>query len=722
MAFKDVGALVAPRNIALVGASDRQGHWSKRVWDNLTRFGFEGSVFAVNPNYDTLWGSRCYGDISALPEPVDHLALFVPADVTLDVLAAAAPLGARSATLYAAGFGEGGDETGRARAERLKTLLNDTGIAAAGPNCMGIASGNGRFVTMADERLAVLRPGPVALLTQSGMLASTLTRSMTDRGLNVGYLISCGNQIGLTFADYIDFLADDGDVRVIACYIETVLDPARFLAAARKARANGKTVVAVKIGGSELSRSAALAHTGNLAGSLQVFDAYALEAGIVRVGTLEELIEAAEFLCHAPMPRGPNIAFMTNSGALKSLMTEAATECGLGLATLSETTTANIAAALGEEGGISNPLDTKKTIETEKYMRCISALAKAPEVDIVVAIEELPAEAGVERKVNNLQTLNQWCRGARETADHRTATVSLLTPVGLSDTTYMRGLRAELESLPLLYGLGTSIRALSALTRPAGVAIRDAGKPHTDTETPAIATELRQEACKLQAPAALNEVRSKQLVAAYGLALATERAVDTIDAAVAAACDIGYPVVVKGVTPVISHKSDAGLVALSLDNDDAVRHAVERIDGNARDHDVALDGYLVAEHVSDGLEVLVGMHRDPEMGAAIMVGVGGVLLELIDDVALVTPDVDAGGALSAIAATRLNTLLKGYRGGPAYDVEALADMVVGMGQLARDLGPAVLSVDINPVMVRPKGEGAVALDALVVLQPHFSGD
>ncbi|CAN0259470.1 unnamed protein product, partial [Phaeothamnion confervicola] len=327
-------ALFAPRSVALVGVSDRPGHWSPRVWGNLARLGFKGAVYPVNPGRTEIWGARCYPTLDALPAPPDHIALFVPADVSLEMLEKGGRLGTRSATLFAAGFGEGGDAAGTARAGKLREVLNATGILAAGPNCMGIACGRSGFVTLADETLQPLARGPVAVITQSGMLASTFSRALNDRGLGVSHLISCGNQIGLTLADYIEHLAGDAEVRVIVCYIEMLPDAAGFLAATRTAYAKGKRVVVVKIGGSERARQAALAHTGAMVGTLDAFDALADGAGVMRVGSLEETIEAAELLSRAPALSGRRVAFITNSGALKTLISETAQRHGVTLASL----------------------------------------------------------------------------------------------------------------------------------------------------------------------------------------------------------------------------------------------------------------------------------------------------------------------------------------------------------------------------------------------------
>jgi acyl-CoA synthetase (NDP forming) len=706
-----VEALLAPRNVVLVGASDRPGHWSGRVWQNLERFRFGGNVYAVNPNRSDIWGAKCYPTLQDLPEAPDHLAVFVPAEMTLRVLEEGAARGARGATLFAAGFGEGGDAEGRAKAAQLRELLERTGIGAAGPNCMGVASGRSRLVTIADETLEQLAPGPVAAVTQSGMLCGTFSRALNDRGLKVGYLISCGNQTGLTFSDYVDFLAEDPDLRVIICYIEALLDAPRFLAAARKARANGKSVVVVKIGGSEAARSAALAHTGSLAGSIEVFDTFAREAGIIRVDSLEETVEAAELLSRVPAPKGRRLAFMTISGAMKSLMTEAAEAHGLAVATLSDATEAKLREALGEDADIGNPLDTKRTLPSSQYTACIETLCADPEVDLLLVAEELPREGGIERKVANLKALEARIGGFEKP-------VAAFSPVTFRETDYMIGLREEISHVPLLRDIGKTFRTIAALTRAGAETDRSAaalpGRP-----TGGSAARWRARAEGLSGPTALSEVESKVLLSEYGIPLPPEGTASTADEAVRMAAGIGFPVVLKVVSAAVPHKSDAGLVILGLATAEAVRAAAERLARRCEELDVPLEGILVSKHMSGGLEAVLGIHRDPEMGPVVMVGMGGVWLELFKDVAFAPPWLDRERALGAIAETRMARLLAGYRGRGAGDVEALADSMVSLGRLAMDFGDILESVDINPLLVQ--NNGVYALDGLVVMKPSAAG-
>lgn len=699
----NIGALLAPRNVVLVGASDR--NWSARVFENLRRFEYAGAVYLVNPNRDELWGARCYPTLADLPEAPDHLAIFVPADQTLDILEAAG--GARSASLYAAGFGEGEDAAGHARAQRLRAILETTRLAAVGPNCMGLAVGASRFCTVPDEQISPLAPGPVAAITQSGMLVQTLSRGLESADLTLSHLISCGNQIGLTFADYIDHLADDERLRVIACYVESVHNADRFFAAARKARARGKSVVVVKIGGSAAAREAALAHTGSLAGSHAAFDALARESGVVRVDTLEDMVEAAAFLARSRRPKGRRLALITNSGALKSLMTEASDACGVELAHVAPATARKLVEALPDaEPGV--PYDTKRTLPTAQYMACVQALHDDPGVDALLIAEELPRAEGIERKIANFRALDAWVGdGAQKPVAQKP--VVFVSPLTLRETDYMLRTRAALPNTPWLRDLTKAMRVMARLAAP---------------ETPAFeATAPRAEAAgvreRLRATAsagrkALNESDSKALLAAYGIRSAPEAVVQSADEAAAAATRIGYPVVLKAVSAAVPHKSDAGLVFLDLADEAAVLAAARTAAERCARLGAPLEGLLVAKQIVGGVEMVIGVHRDPEVGHVVMVGAGGVLLELIQDVAFGPPGIDEPRAHAMISQLRAAKLLAGYRGAPAGDVDALARALASLGALARDLGDVIESVDVNPIVVLP--DGAYALDGLVVLR------
>jgi acetate---CoA ligase (ADP-forming) len=707
-----IGHLFHPKNVVLVGASDRPGHWSQRVYDNLKRFGFAGKVFPVNPNRNDIWGIPCFPKLDALPEAPDHLAIFTPAETTIKILEDGGAAGARSATVYAAGFGEGGDPDGRKRGAQLRAAIERTGIAVIGPTCMGVACGAANFATIPDESLQRPMPSPVAIAVQSGAMATVINRAVNDLGLQTAYLASCGSQLGCRISDFIDYFATLPELRVILCYIEGVPDAQHFLEAARRARANGKAVVAVKVGASETSRAAALAHTGSLAGSAEAFDAVAGSAGVIRFNSFEDAIEAVEFLARLPLPRGRNFALMSNSGALRSLITEAAERTGATLAPLSNATAASIGAIL-EQPKVSNPLDTIRTIPEKQYTACLDTLVDAPEVDIVLVAEDLPIDNSVDRRLGNLLSIE----GISRRAESLGTTVAVFTPLLASPTDYGRSVREQIPHVPILRGTERALRIVNALAR-AGARPLHTGAfvaPPADTE---FVRRWRARAATLDRPTALNEVDSKALLAEFGIPLPPERLIATPDEAVAAAQAIGFPVVLKAVSAALPHKSDAGLVFLNLTDTDSVRQAAAAIAARASSLPATLDGMLVAKQVAGGTEVVLGVQRDIEMGPVVMFGMGGVMVELFKDVSFAPATLDREQAREMVRATRAGVLLDGFRGRMPGDVDALCDALVNLGRLARDLGDVIEAVDVNPLLVRE--QGVVALDGLVVLRPPGS--
>ncbi len=698
-----VDALLNPRNVVLVGASDRARHWSGRVWNNLKRFDFPHPVYPVNPNRDKIWGARCYPALDALPEAPDHVILFVPADVSLDLLETAAALGARSATIYAAGFGEGDEARGRERERRLRQVIADTGLAISGPNCMGNVAGRAGLVTLADDSLARVGPGPVAVVTQSGAMCLVINRTLADRGLHAGYLITCGNQAGTNTADYIRYFAADPDVKVILSYLELVVDRESYLDACRAAGDAGKPVITVKAGASEAGRAAAMAHTGSLVGSIKAFDAVTAGTGVIRLDAIEDAIEAVEYFAYLAAPKGGRVFVMTNSGALKGLVADAATRLGIALPAPEAATVDKLREILGDRPGLENPLDSMGTLTADRYVGCLEALADDANFDMLLIGEEFPQIAGIQRKIDNLTAINDWAGGAKKPVVLFTALVE-----GSSD--YARQFRKTLDHLPILQETDKTLRVTKAVTDFATRPIAAQVKPGRPIPLPALDDD--------NSAKALDEAQSRDVLAAYGIACVEARVTQDADGAVAAADALGYPVVAKALSAEIAHKTEAGAVMVGLKDADAVRGAYGAITKNVTAHapDAEIGGILIARHMSGGIELALGIHNDAEMGPVVMFGAGGVLVELIDDVAVGRALVTETEARAMVARTRVGKLLAGWRGGVAHDIDAVVAAITALGRLAHHHGNGIESIDVNPFYVLPEGQGAMALDALVVMR------
>jgi acyl-CoA synthetase (NDP forming) len=714
--LEGVRALLNPKSVAIVGASDRPGNWSMRVFQTLRRFDFAGPIYPVNPRNATVWdGETCYPSLADLPQAPDHVVVIVPGTAAIDTIAQAGKVKARSATVFSGGFGEGGDPKGQELAARLKQAIDDAGLAVSGPNCLGNLAAPYRFMTIPDDRIAELELGPVAVVGQSGGIVMAIQRALHARGVKTSYAITSGNEIGLYTSDYIRYLADDPHVRVIICFIESIRHAGEFRRACEHARTAGKPVIAVKIGGSEESRRAALAHTGSLAGSLQCFDAVAEAVGVIRVDTLDEAVEAAEYFSHAPIPTGPRLVGMTFSGGLKGLMLEAAERHGLSFPPLEPDTLTKVGEVLGVGTSLGNPLDAgfAALSSAEAYFKCIEILRADPNIDVLLLQEELPPQPRTNNKVENLLEVD------RMVAESPEPPVAVVSMISYMFTEHTREFRAKLPHLPVLQEVDKALKAVGAAGRYGALRAQAASAAEgTRASKPNIAPILRRRTRAADGLSVLHEADSKELLRAYGIRTPREVIAGSADTAIMAAQDIGYPVVLKLLAAEVQHKSDIGGVMLNIRSDNELRTAYAKLAQNlvkARPG-AKLEQVIVAEQVNGGVELVLGVQRDPEVGPVVMFGSGGIHLELHRDVAFGAVPLPLWQAKAMLERTTAGTLLKGYRGLPAGDEGSVLAALIALGRLAHDLGDQVESIDINPVVALPDGQGAVALDALVVLR------
>ena len=392
-----VSALLNPRNVVIVGASEREGSWPATVWQTVKRYGFANPVYPINPNRSTIFGEPCYADFSSLPETPDHLVILVQNHLVPDVLRQGAAAGARTATVYSSGFGETGTPEGRELERRLRDVLTETGIGITGPNCTGVIAGSNRLVTMVDHRVLQIGPGPVALVGQSGGVMLYANHILADRGIQIGYLISTGNEAGLSSADHIAFLAGEPSVKVIFCYVETIKEPQRFKHACALAQAAGKPVIVFKLGTSAAGREAAVTHTGKLAGSAEAFDAATADLGVIRIDSLDDAIELIELVVHSGVPFGRRAAALTLSGAFRGILLDAAAGTALEFAPLSTATEAKLQKHLATGSRVDNPADGGFSVLTsvDAYTACIEAFCEDPDIDLILMQAELPREPGM---------------------------------------------------------------------------------------------------------------------------------------------------------------------------------------------------------------------------------------------------------------------------------------------------------------------------------------
>jgi len=453
-----VEALLNPRNVVIVGASDAPTSWAMRTFQNLKRYDYAGVVYPINPRRDRVWSMPCYRTFTELPEPPDHVVVVIPAPLVPDALWAAAAAGARSATVMSSGFGEAQDPAAKTLAEQLDRTIAETGLAVSGPNCMGNIHAPSRLMTLTDDRPHRIAAGPIAIVAQSGGLAMAIKRTLEERGILTASLVTSGNEAGLSSADYIAYYATLPFIRVIVCYLEAVKDPDQLRAAAALANRLGKPVVAVKLGASAPGREAALAHTGATAGAIEEFDALAEQAGIIRVRTLDDIVETVEFLIHAPLPAGANLGGITFSGALRGLLLDLGAAHGLGFPPLASATRQRLEAVLGVGTFIGNPLDSgfAGLGSKEVYLQCVEAMLDDPGVDILLLQEELPRGPGSERKEANLHAVNALAPRTRKPIVH-------VTMISHGNNDYSRALREQLPHIGFMQEVDKTLRCVRSI-------------------------------------------------------------------------------------------------------------------------------------------------------------------------------------------------------------------------------------------------------------------
>ncbi|HWZ37736.1 MAG TPA: acetate--CoA ligase family protein [Bradyrhizobium sp.] len=703
---KSIHAMLHPRNIVLVGATDKPGNYAERIWNNLIKYKYAGGLFPINTRRETIWGVPCYKDFASLPEKPDHVLVLVPARFAVQVIRDAAAAGARSATIVTSGFSELQDEDSQRLAVELRQAVHETGMAVTGPNCLGNLSAGESLFTNIDDRIVTMEPGTVAVAGQSGAIVMAIRQALEDRGVGVGYMVTTGNEAGLETPDLMSYFAADPSIRVIVVYLEGVRNTRAFRDACKAARAAGKPVIALKLGASEGGRAAAMAHTGALAGSIETFDAISTREGVIRVRGLDELIETTECFAHAAVPKGDRLAAVTLSGGKRGLLLDAFYSAGLNFAPLKKDASDKLAKMLGPGSIVGNPLDAgfAAVVDPSVYMQSIKIMIDDPDTDIVIIDAELP-KAPHELRERNLRIVDGM-------AGHGGKPVIYISAMSIGFTEFTKALRKSLPNITVMQGMDRAVTAIKSLIDYAWLRKE---VPDLVSSSKSSARAVLKKTLKNAGGAALDEVASKALLKAYGIPISQEAIAQTAAEAVKIAKKIGFPVVAKVVSAEILHKSDIGGVVLNLNNAADVKKAfnditarVKKLKGKPK-----LEGILIAQQVKADLELVVGASLDAEMGPVVLFGTGGVDIELLKDVALAGAPLDAAEAKALIGRTKAGVKIKGYRGKPALHEASAVKALVGLSNLIADAGNRIASIDVNPFLINPKT--GVAVDALIVL-------
>ena len=695
--------MLNPRSIAVVGASPRMAYGGRMLAAAL-KASERVTVYPVNPRYEEVQGIKCYPSVTSLPETPDVVCVVVSSGQVIDVLNESHRKGTKAAVVISAGFSERGTQEGRDLQGQVAAFARESGLRISGPNCLGLANVKDDIWVSASSRGAEGLGGSVGLVCQSGASAfgPFLNRAI-DSGIGLSYIISTGNEADLDFSDFVRYLLDDDDTKVIAGFVEGFKNAKKFIEVAKLAAERGKPIVIIKIGRSELGSKAAASHTAALTGQDELYDAALNQYGVIRVTDYDELLEVSNLLANASAPAAKGLAVVSHSGGISSLTADMCGQIGLDLPVLSDVARDGINNILKGFGWASNPSDVTGFANSDSFPEIMQFMANDPAMGtLVVASSGGDAQAiqviAQRDQAADMPLAFLWTGSRRET-DGLDLLKKARIPVFYTPNRLASGIRNLIDYHEWLEHRGQS------------------GFP----EIPAITADQQAAVAKLSPTGgvALSEHQSKGLIAEWGVPITRESLVQNADSAVKAASEIGYPVVMKADVTNLPHKTDAGLVILGLQNEVAVRNAYETIMANATKAGAigtSFNGITVQEMVSGGVEVIVGVSYDSQLGPTILFGSGGVMVEVYNDVALRLCPIDKADALEMIADVKGARLLEGFRGSLPADVDALADTLVRVSQMAAQVEGNLAELDINPLMVLPKGKGVKAADAVAVFQ------
>jgi acyl-CoA synthetase (NDP forming) len=696
-----VEKLFYPQSIAVIGASDQPDKFSGRVLKHLLKSDFKGKIFPVNPNRKEVQGVQCYTNVKDAPSPVDVAVVMVPNSRLFEALEDCRSRGTGVALVLNSGFAEAGGEGSRLQ-DRLSEFARETGLRICGPNCNG-------YVNLLDGLIvgtsgAFDRPafvsGDIAFLAQSGGVAGVLLDLAQEKKIGLSYCVSVGNEADLDVADFVMYLAEDPRTKVIGLFIEGVKDGRRLLSALEAARQRGKFIVSCKVGQSEKGREAASAHTGKLAGSSRVWSQAMKRAGVVEVADIEDLVEASNLLSKFGPPLGNNLAVLTLSGGQGVLLADLCEAHSIKLPPPSQSAEM-LREALPDFAALTNPIDLtgQASGNPEVLERVMLALAEDPAFNAVLLVlvaSPVAARLWTERIANIASVIKKpvvvlWSGGRGLD--------------GWRDRLIEAGVSVFLQAT-------ACIRSLSSY-----FAARKKVPTHNLPKRDGALAQQAVEFLKNKAKGGIAEPEAKELAKLYQIPVPREFLTHNEKEAVELFRKMGAPVAMKLISPDILHRSDCGFVRLGIATEEGVRKCYYELlkDASALYPQSLVCGILMQEMICGSLETLVGISYDPQFGPVVLFGSGGVTAELINDVSMRLCPLSAEDCYEMITETKAWKLLSGYRGRPEADIDGVVSVLMALSNLAVGLGPAVKEMDINPLIVREKGQGVVAVDVRLVV-------
>lgn len=689
----------SPRGVAVVGASREKGKVGHDVLQNLIQYKYGGNIYPVNPKADEILGLKSYAAVSDIPGEVDLAVLVVPARYTVPVIEDCAKKKVKALIIITAGFKEVGRE-GAELERKIVQIARENGMRIIGPNCLGLINTetnlNASFAAGMPEK------GSIAFLSQSGAFGTAVLDWAIGERIGFSKFISVGNKADVDETDLVEAIGQDKDSSVVLGYIEAVEDGPKFMQVVRRV-SKKKPVIIFKSGGSEAGARAASSHTGALAGSDKAYDAAFRQSGILRASKVVDLFDwGLAFSCQGQI-KGPRVALVTNAGGPGIIATDAIEESSLEMAKFDKETIESLRGSLPSTANLYNPIDVIGDAKPDRYEAAIRAALKDPNVDGLVVI--LTPQTSTEP----VPTAEVIAKAAAET-DKPVVACFMGGPASAPGSKLLME-----RSVPCYPFPERAVSAMDAMCRQrAWMETPGSETPEFDVDKDRVEAVLKaaRDAGRLE----LGEQETREVIGAYGFPLPKSILAADPDEAVAAAKEIGLPVVMKISSPDILHKSDVGGVKVGLDSDEAVagacRDMIESVAKKKPEADI--HGVLVQQMVSGGKEVILGMNRDPQFGPMLMFGLGGIYVEILKDVAFRIAPLTRADAETMIGEIRAVALLKGARGEKPADLDAVVDGLLRLSQLVTDF-PQIVELDLNPLLVFARGEGAVALDARLTL-------
>jgi len=694
-----------PQSIAVLGASPDTHRIRGRLLHQLRENGYPGRILPINPSYQEIGGLRCYALIGAVGEPVDLALVAIPAAGVAPALEECARAGVKNALIISSGFAEEGGAA-RDMQAALVEVTKRTGIRACGPNCEGYFNALGKVATtfsptvevQEDESRVLVSDRRVGVVAQSGGIGFALFNRGKAAGIGFSYVISTGNEADLNMADFLDYMVEDPNTHAVMLFCETVRNGPAFIAALAKARRLGKPIIAIKIGRSDAGSRASASHTASLSGSYTAYHAIFERYGVIEAEDPDEAVAIAGVLVTCPLPKGRRAGIITPSGGGGAWMADTLSLHGLVVPPLSASTQASLRSVMPSYGAPGNPVDVTAQGSTTgaAVMTAMETLAGSDEIDMLVLITSLTSETRVSLDADRVRATAARC-GKPMTV----WTYTLPSEFGRRSAAGC-GLFVHSDLRNVGVAMSKLANYAEALARP---------HPVSPESVPAVSLPD-------DLPSVLTEHRVKALLAAYGLPETQERLATSAAEAAETASALQYPVVLKIASPDLPHKTEAGGVVLGLQNPQSVAVAYDQIIRSARRYkpDARIEGVLVQKMAPRGHELVIGMVNDPTFGPIMMVGMGGTMVELMDDVVHRPAPVDAAEAAKMLGSLKSARLLTGFRGAAPIDITPAAELIANVSRAALAYRDRVAEMELNPVILHQDGSGLTIADALIMLK------